>query len=328
MARTLSVALLFAAALPAFAQRVAIDPPLVGRPEEFSNIVGQYTIAVSAEPLEVPVEEPITLRIRITGVGPQKYEPKRESLRILPNLSDDFYVENVIDEDRVMKDEKTWLFVYRLRPKHVNVKEIDGLKFIYYDPEYRGKTKFVPRPIDPIAITVKPKRDLTGKPETPTAVPDSFYQIDDSLDVLARSSPFAVSPVALMLTLTIPPLACMVGVLAWRRVFPAESQRKARHRRQSAKRALGQLRGSEPAWIILRRYLHERFDFAVDDPTPMDVFAFFKRRGFAKERCQDAAAFFSQCDAVRYTDRSIDSKPLSDSAVCLIQALEADPCAR
>ena len=50
-----------------------------------------------------------------------------------------------LDEDRVLKDEKTWLFVYRLRPKHVNVKEIDGLKFIYYDPEYRGKTKFVSR---------------------------------------------------------------------------------------------------------------------------------------------------------------------------------------
>ncbi len=328
MARMLSLALLYAAALPAFAQRAPSDPPLVGRPEEFSNIVGKYTIDISADPLEVPVEEPITLRIRITGVGPQKYEPKREHLRILPDWTDDFYVENVLDEDRVQKDDKTWLFVYRLRPKHVNIKEIDGLKFIYYDPEYRGKTKFVSRPIDPIAISVKPKRDLTTAVETPTAVPDSFYEIDDSQNLLAHTTPFFVSPVAMALTLAIPPLACMIGALAWRWIFPTEAQRKMRHRSQSAQRALAQLPSSEPAWIILRRYLHERFDFAVDDPTPPDVSVFLKRRGFAKERCAAAAAFFAKCDAVRYTDASIDPQTLRNDAARLIHALEADPCVR
>jgi len=78
----------------------------------------------------------------------------------------------------------------------------------------------------------------------------------------------------------------------------------------------------------VRRYLHERFDFAVTDPTPADVVAFLKRRGFAKECCARALAFFRQCDAFRFTKPEIDAKSLIAEASQLIQALEADPCAR
>src|SRR5271155_5188084 len=66
------------ALLSAFAQPPSIDPPIVGRPDDFSNIVGKYDIQASAEPTDVRVEEPITLRIRIIGSGPEKYEPNRK----------------------------------------------------------------------------------------------------------------------------------------------------------------------------------------------------------------------------------------------------------
>jgi hypothetical protein len=164
--------------------------------------------------------------------------------------------------------------------------------------------------------------------ETPQAAPDSFYRIDESPAVLARWAPFSVSPTALALTLTIPPLACLLGALAWRRRFPTEAQRTARHRAQAARRALARLQAGEPAWAVVPRYLHERYDFGVDDPTPADAAAFLKRLGFAKERCRDAAAFFARCDAVRYTAALMDPKTPGEDAARLIQALEADPCAR
>ena len=53
-------------------------PPLTGRPAQFSDIVGSYTIAVTAAPTKVPVEEPITLRITIHGTGPSQYQPRHK----------------------------------------------------------------------------------------------------------------------------------------------------------------------------------------------------------------------------------------------------------
>src|SRR5262249_33303280 len=88
-----------------FAQPASIDPPIVGRPENFSNIVGKYMITANAEPRETVVEQPITLTIKITGTGPAQYEPKRKYLHVLPDWEDDFYVENVPDEDRITPDE-------------------------------------------------------------------------------------------------------------------------------------------------------------------------------------------------------------------------------
>ena len=153
---------------------------------------------------------------------------------------------------------------------------------------------------------MKPKRDLTGDPVTPLAVPDSFYQLDDAPNMLVRSTPFSVAPVAIVLTLAIPPLACLLGALAWRRLFPSAAQREARQRSQSAQRALAQLRSGAVPWIILCRYLHERFDFAVDGPTPARCGRLPQAARVRQETLPDAAAFLAKCDVIRYTDASMD----------------------
>src|SRR5262245_23101711 len=94
----LLLALLDPATLPA---QPAVDPPVAGRPAQFSNIVGSYAISASAAPTEVPVEEPTTLRVTITGSGPAKYQPSRKSLHLFPDRwANDFYVEPVPSEDR------------------------------------------------------------------------------------------------------------------------------------------------------------------------------------------------------------------------------------
>ena len=56
-------------------QPAPIDPPLVNRPDAFSNVVGKYNLRVTAAPTDVRVEEPILLRVTITGDGAAKYEP-------------------------------------------------------------------------------------------------------------------------------------------------------------------------------------------------------------------------------------------------------------
>jgi hypothetical protein len=320
--------LLLAWPAPLLAQRPSIDPPLAGRPVDFSNVVGQYAIQATAEPTEVQVEDPITLRIVITGEGEEQYQPRREHLRLFPAWDDDFYVQEIREEHTADRDKKTWLFVYRLRPKHTKIDVIDDIKLVFYNPDKPGKVKFETRRAEPIAIVVKAKRD---KPiEVPLkSAPDSFYSWLESPDLLSHTPPPFVPSGALMVSiLSVPPLAFLLGAWARRRYFPDEGERRQRQRSLAAKRALEQLQaGVDPAWVVLGRYLHERFDLAVDEPTPADVAAFLKRRGFARDLCGQCLAFFRAGDAVVYASGRV-STHLSDEAARLVHALEADPCAR
>src|ERR1043165_8526688 len=159
---------------PAVAQRL-LDPPLTGRPEGFSGIVGRYQISAEAFPTEVQVEQPIKLHIIITGQTPPnfsavKYEPKRENLHLFPETWEkQFYTEEMIDEHQVNRAKKTWTFVYRLRPKHTHIKEIKDIKCVYYDPVAPGTQKYVTRYLEAIPIVVKP-RPTDGGPEVPDVV--------------------------------------------------------------------------------------------------------------------------------------------------------------
>ena len=315
------------------AQGGLVDPPVVGRPVDFSNLVGRYEIKVRADPTEVTIEQPILLRIEIIGAGPAKYEPNRRYLKLFPDLWEkDFYVQEMRDEHQSIRDKNTWSFVYRLKPKHLKINAMDGIKLVYYDPTIPGNKKFVTTYPERIALRIHPKPDQSNLIELdPRIAPDSFYQYVEAKNVLEGSMrPSAISTFQIVLLVSIPPLACLIGVIVWQRCFPDESQRARQHRTTSAQRALAHLQaGNGSVWEMMRRYLHERFDFSIPDPTPVDVALFLKRRGFAKPLCDQARKFFAACDALRFTSSELaESKQLKDEAVHLIEALEADPCAR
>jgi hypothetical protein len=325
---------LFLAASTACAQPLVIDP--AHRPDDFSNIVGKYSIKASAEPTEVHVEEAITLRIEITGEGPAKYEPKFKDLRLFPDSrKNDFYIQELPDQREVLRDTKTWVFVYRFKPKNVKVKEIGDLCLCYYDPQFPDKIKYVTKFAEPpIPIKVTPKPNTLGDKVIPPDVnsaPASFYHQADSSRVLAPPRLFfPISNIARASYLVLLPLVCLVGALAWRHWFPDDARRTRRHRDQSAARAIAHLRANDaPAWDVVRDYLRERFDFPATDATPTEVAAFLKRRGFAKAVGEQALAFLQTCDALRFNaSPDLAQRPLAEDAVRLIEAMEADPCAR
>ena len=314
------------------AQSLTSEPPIAGRPADFSGIVGQYEIQASAAPTHVAVEQPITVRIRITGQGPAKYEPKRETLRIFPDSWEKhFYVEESRDEHLMARGDNTWTFVYRLRPKHAKIDAIDGIKLVYYDPEAPGKKKFVTRFVDPIPITVQPRPDDGNQISIVIpAVPDRFYH-SVSIDDLRTGPPaplsFAMVPTAALLGGV--PLACIVGAVIWRRCCPDEAERRKRKRQRAAQNARLALRkGAMPAWEIVHEYLHDRFDFALEEPTPAEAARHLLRLGFAKELCGQCKTLLQACDALRYGASTPGDKNPNADVDRLIAALEADPCAR
>lgn len=313
------------------AQRPAVDPPLVGRPPDFSHIVGRYEIHATAEPTEVCIEEPIVLRVQIVGAGPVQYEPKREQLRILSeSWARHFYVEEMHDENRVDRDKKTWTFVYRLKPKHRKIDAIDGIKLVTFDPNAPGKNKFPTRFAERIPITVKARPETATKIEVDSlqVAPESFFQIA-ALPLDDQSvRTFAITQWHVVGFLVGVPLVCVVGTLVWRKYHPLGGDRHQRQSSHAAEKAIAQLRSADASVrAILHVYFGARIDFTGAEPTPAEVSAALLRRGFARELCQQCATILRSCDAQRFGHAAAPDT-LADDAIRLIAALEADRCMR
>jgi hypothetical protein len=336
--RSLSVALIaqLLLALPTtlVAQGPSSEPPLAGRPAQFSNIVGSYTIRADVEPAQVPVEEPITLRVTLAGRGPAKYQPERKHLKIFPDAwSKDFYVEPVPGEDRLLPEEGAWIFVYRLRPKHEQITAIDGIKLVYYQPPTsKALGRFQTTYAEPIAITVKPRqaKELSNDLPLRTA-PDSFFELPDSAAVL---TPWPMLPTVpqwlICLVLLAPPLVAVAGVRCWRALAPAGHARRNGEHSHAARRALKALQAAEgmPVWVVWTAYLRERLDFPAEEPTPAEVRHFLRRRGVSRTVAEKLALFLGTCDAARFAGPgTAQAGSLREEASKLIGALEEDLCA-
>lgn len=310
------------------AQPTAIDPPIAGRPVDFSNIVGRYEIKATAAPRTIPVEGSILLTIDIIGEGPAKYEPTRNALKLIPaSWENDFHIQGMPAEDRVMRDEKAWRFVYRLKPKHVDVKAIPLIRLHYYDPSQPEKNRFQIEYAGPISIKVTPRPEPPPIEIEDEALPDSFYGRASSEKVLQSMPVYELNATRLVAWLTLSPIACVVAVWLYRRSHPSRKVHVRRHQNGSAQRALASL-PSAPPWHVVASYLRERLDFPALDGTPSEVMTFLKQRGIALSLCRQSRAFFEACDAARFTSSAAQEDWLVEEAKRLIVALEADPCVR
>src|SRR5580765_2240895 len=86
--------------------------PRINQPDNFSGAAGEFQLNVSAEPVDVRIEDPITLTVRIVSLngGQPAHPPQRDKLRLLPQqLVRDFFIEPLPEEDRYLEKEKTWV---------------------------------------------------------------------------------------------------------------------------------------------------------------------------------------------------------------------------
>ena len=158
---------------------VADEPPLGGRPPNFSGIVGRFRIEADVDSKSVTVEDPLTLRVTIHGESVTT-PPTRGNLRIFPE-DFDFYREEVAEEDRADPATGTWTFVWRLRPKTTDVREVPPLRLSYWSPMLR---RFQAATTEAVPIEVGPQVEKTPVAEMPldvrflVPVPDAAPAID------------------------------------------------------------------------------------------------------------------------------------------------------
>ena len=96
----------------------AIEPPVVGRPDNFSGAVGAFRIQARCEPTTTQVEKPITLTLTVTARGAVGAAPEPPALDQIASLRESFHIEAA---ESPPASEKVWQFVYRLKPKRLAV---------------------------------------------------------------------------------------------------------------------------------------------------------------------------------------------------------------
>jgi hypothetical protein len=287
---------------------VADEPPLVGRPPNFSGIVGRFRIEADIDPKSVTVEDPLTLRVTIHGQAVTT-PPTRGNLRLFPKLEDfDFFVEDGAEEDRADPATGTWTFVWRLRPKTTDVREVPPLPLVYWSPmlqRYQAATA------DALPIEVRPREAVTPPVvEVPldvrflTPIPDDSQGVDASwISQFVLWGGVLVASIALVL---------------W-------GSRREPKAASAASEVLPML--DLDADEALLRYLQLRFALRAE-PTPAEIDRALKRHGISPETRGSWTAWQRERDARRFGASSAGATGGRDEARRLILAAEAETCRR
>ncbi|MBN1163671.1 MAG: BatD family protein [Candidatus Krumholzibacteriota bacterium] len=130
--------------------------PLAGKPRGFAGHVGEYKIEVTAEPVEVNVGDPITLKIILEGpdyLGGVNLPP----LSSQEEITENFKVPPERAAGRI--EGKRKIFTQTLRAKHDQVKEIPPIKLVYFDT---ASEKYLTAASRPIPLTVRPTKVVTA----------------------------------------------------------------------------------------------------------------------------------------------------------------------
>jgi hypothetical protein len=329
----LCLALAAARPLPAADGDKSVEPPLLGRPDgvPFSEASGQFRVSARAEPAVVRVEEPVTLRVRVTAVGPVYRPPQRIDLASSAAFAAAFDVEEV--EVRQPSLEPEWELVYRLRPRRTSVNAVPSVPLAFYDPDVPFPERgFQVAYAEPIPLQVLPPRVFRA--EKPP-LPEAAYVVRGLAEVLAgRGAWSPPGPALAALALLLAPLLCLGWYRAWRHFWPdaagAARQRRSRaaaealRALQRAQRLAGGERAARAAAAVAL-YLRRRLDLPAAEPTPAEASGWLEARGCPAALAERAAGFFRSCDAARFAPGPSGGVDLA-AASALILAVEEESC--
>jgi hypothetical protein len=306
----------------------ADDTPLVGRPREhYYNAVGEHVrVTMSAAPVDVRVEDELTLTISISGAA-NPHQIDRPDLRQLEDFAQRFHIDNIDEVADTATAIETRTFRYRLRPKNEQANRIPPLLFRYYDP----KLKYFPTTISDsdIQLHVRPRvaAESTG---LPMQEPEFLFHLADS-SAVQRSEVRRSGWPEMLSALLAPGLLCFGWYTWWKHRYPDEAKLARLRRSRAARHALDELRRlreptsgrfADQTTRIVRTYLHERLDLPGNVATPPEIARHLEQRALTPGLIDQARAFFIDCDALRFGPVVASTKAVGDSAVSLLVGIE------
>ncbi|MFC1808121.1 BatD family protein [Candidatus Omnitrophota bacterium] len=308
--------------------------PEAGKPESFNGTVGNYRFYLEAEPRDVKVGDPITLKMNIRGDGNLK-TVNSPTL----NLGDSFK----IYEPEVKQDKSSKSFEQVIIPTKDTITSIPKISFSFFDT-VSGTYKTISK--GPISIKVKPlaKGEELKILELPGVAPGSgireetlgrdIIYIKDNPGNLKRTGKNFYSNGFFIVFLFIPPLMVIAtSVFQSRRERLMTDLRYARGLRapKAAKKNLlevKQLLSAEDTdkffdtvFKTLQEYLGDKFHLSSAGITS-DVIEQLKSLDVEAGILEDMEGCFNVCDRARYAPSSITQEQMYDTYILLTELID------
>ncbi|MDF7823318.1 BatD family protein [Pontiellaceae bacterium B12227] len=311
--------------------------PTEGRPDLFNGMVGDYSIAVSAEPTQVRVGEPITLTVKITAAGYMEnifFEP----LRYQPYLVNRFEIPS--DRSLPQREGKSKIYTQTIRPLSTGNNEIPPIQLAFFNP---ASNQYVNIESAAIPITVTPAEEIgvfggTTYQNRLRTVDEGIrhnYENPDMLHPQRRPLFGWASPLAVLLLLLLPPLLfigfSLISLLGEKKHHIHRTAQAARAFKVFKKNAAHICTHSMKSEIyedldqVLRAYLGDRLHLTPGALSYRDAEGALIEAGADFQTLEELKHLFALCEAYRFTtsyDEKGEARKIVREATRIVKTVE------
>lgn len=146
--------------------------PEDGKPSDFSGAIGRFEMMVDADPREVSVGDPITIKTSVMGTG------NFDRIQAPRHRDDESFRTYAPTSKTDSASSNTKVFEQVVIPQNGNITEIPSLKFSFFDPENR---KYVTLTSSPVPIKVKPVANTPPPTPATSTSPPPIHSTNSSL---------------------------------------------------------------------------------------------------------------------------------------------------
>lgn len=292
---------------------VCKDVPVAGRPDDYIGAAGRFTMRSTLTPTKASVGDPMTLAIRLKGVGNLDFA-QPPALDQMPAVTDAFQVQQPTSE--TVNNER--VFTFSIRPLRSDVREFPAVRASYFDVDQDEYVQLETKPV-PLKISSTEHLAATDIVSSGGRVSNGDTMVADNDGVFAN-----ISDITQLRNEQVRPRfwlslwGGMLGVYATTTFAVGQYRRRqsdpARLRRRTAPgRAQDQLKAAKRDLRSGRKEtgvanLQATFTGLVADLadrdaagiTPRDASRLLLDAGVSEELAGQAREVLEACDAVRY----------------------------
>ncbi len=312
--------------------------PAAGRPGLFNGMVGDFTIAVAAEPTEVQVGEPITLTITVTAEGFMEsifFPP----LRYQPLLVNRFEIPS--DRSLPQLAGKSKIYTQTIRPLSTLNNEVPPLQLAFFSP---ASNAYVTVESDPIPLRVSPADEPgvfggTAYQTRLRALDEGIrqnYEKKDMLDPQRRRMLGWTHPYAALAILLLPPVllggASLVSLFGEKKHHIHRTAKAARAFKVFRKNAAHIVHGHsmkseiyEDLDQVLRAYLGDRLHLNPGALSFRDAESRLAESIDDVQTLEKLKNLFALCEAYRFTtnyNAPGDARQIVRDATSIVKSVE------
>lgn len=307
----------------------------------FSGVVGIYSLETNFDKLQTKQNEPITLKINITGSGNIKLISLPELK--LPNGFETYEPKSFENINRAGKISGGKSFEYLIVPRNVGKFELPEITFAYFDA---AQKKYVTLKRGPFAIEVTPGAGNLSSSSSTVSKEEIQWLNEDIRHIKTSSKNLRVQVENIFLSpfyiaLTVLPLFAFIILVSVKRreiriskdvilskTLRAEkiAKQKLKHASKFLKQNMREEFYTEISQALLG-YLEDRLLIQKSEFTLQIVIDALRQKFIPENLIAEAEKIVNHCEFVRFTSQtnfSLDMKSVYDSTANLIVSIEKE----